>query len=41
VLVEAEDVTLLLSILGDIRSDVDAIRRELVNGEEEDEPEDS
>ncbi|HEX5448884.1 MAG TPA: hypothetical protein VFW85_02360 [Gaiellaceae bacterium] len=39
---EDADVVLLLSILGDIREHVGAIRRELENGEEEEDkpPED-
>jgi hypothetical protein len=36
--VEPEDVTLTLTILGDIRNDVHAIRLELEGGEEEEEP---
>ncbi|HEY2325964.1 MAG TPA: hypothetical protein VGH52_00615 [Gaiellaceae bacterium] len=32
---EDADVVLMLSILGDIRSDVEEIRRALENGEEE------
>ncbi len=35
---EHEDVTLVLTILADIRTDVRAIRRELEGGEEEEEP---
>ena len=35
---ESEDVTLALTILGDIRTDVRAIRLELEGGEEEEEP---
>jgi len=35
--VEPEDVTLALTILGDIRTDVRAIREELEDGEEEEE----
>jgi hypothetical protein len=35
---EPEDVTLTLTILGDIRNDVRAIRLELEGGEEEEEP---
>ena len=35
--VEPEDVTLALTIIGDIRTDVRAIREELENGEEEEE----
>jgi hypothetical protein len=34
---EPEDVTLALTILGDIRTDVRAIREELEDGEEEEE----
>lgn len=32
---EDADVVLMLSILGDVRTDVEAIRRALENGEEE------
>jgi hypothetical protein len=35
--VEPDDVNLLLGLLGDIRDHVQAIRKELENGEEEEE----
>jgi hypothetical protein len=38
---EVDDEMLLLTILADIRSDVRAIRRELQDGEEEEESDDA